>query len=683
MEHGRFLNYGPWSIEADLKEVHDKTFLQSIFFQGNGEYGLRATMMGDVVTPTNHGVYKAGCFEYLKQGITDMVNLPDPMLMSLSLDGKHITGAPCIQRLDMQRGLLTRSWHLEEGVIEYERVVSFTSIHTVAHRLKVLAKKPMQIDLSDQIDRSVMNLPIHDDQTMENDLPIPMLDSFSSIIEGSLQHFCFQSVHGSFSFSWFKKYSSSHPFTHDERGFLSHLLLKEGESFFGESVVSLDGNPDAFSSFEQIAQETQAYLIQFWDLHDITIGGTVAEQSAIRYAIYTLHQNAVQNDLSIGARGLSHARYKGCYFWDSEVFLLPYYLYTDPQVAGRLLSYRVDKFAAAKAYATSLNHKGARYPWMSSLDGTEQCESWDTGKCELHVSADIAWAMDLYQEACKNIPSFNPIIVEIARFYASRFSYVKQQDSYEMFFVKGPNEYGGVTKNNTFTTMMALHTIKLALRSGELLEASDYQIFNDILAKAKVPYSKELGTYLEDDLFLSLEPFDLSAHKQGEEALYHTISYDRLQRYQVIKQPDVLLLYLMLPKLFTDDEARNAWNVYEKLTSHDSTLSWGMHSYAAYKLDLRDEAYAYLSKAMFLDLENRMGNTSSEGLHVGAMGAFLQALLFGSAGISCEKGLVSVNPRLPESWSFLSCSITYRGERYRIKITDKSSVIQKISLTNE
>ena len=687
MERGTYLSYGPWSIEADLHSASSESFLQSIFFQGNGKYGLRATLPGDTYTQTNHGMYQGGCFEYIQKGITDMVNLPDPLYLTLDIDKKPISKNGCKQTLHMHTGILLRRWLLPQAEITYERLVSFSSTDFVAHRICIKALSTVQIDLTDKMDASVMNLPIHDDQTVENEQSVSLLAHILATVSENRQKLCFETLHKSFSFTWEKQFFSSHALVLSDSTCKASEFLQKGENFFFEAVVSLSGENDALPTFSFLAKDNELHLNTFWKLHDIEIGGPVSAQAAIRYAIYTLKQNAPQTNLSIGARGLTHARYKGCYFWDAEVFLLPYYLYTDEQIAKRLLTYRIETFDAAKDYAASLGHRGARYPWMSALDGSEQCESWDTGKCELHISADIAWAMELYQDACKEEASFAQITLEIARFYASRFSYVSDFDQYEMFFVKGPNEYGGVTKNNTFTTMMALHTIDLSLRNAKKglfsLDETEQTLFEAIRAKAKIPYSQKLGTYLEDDLFSSLEPFDLSLHKKGDKALYHTISYDRLQRYQVIKQPDVLLLYLLLPHLFTEDEALNAWNVYERLTSHDSTLSWGMHAFAAYRLGIEEDAYSYLEKAMFLDLENLMDNTASEGLHVGAMGAFLQALLFGAAGLVCKDGEITIQPRLPKGWETLRFSITYRGCRYRIECTEKKSAIQKISLTNE
>jgi len=686
--HGKRIKYSPWELESAITSSNE-VFCQSIFFQGNGRFGLRAVLPGDTYTRTNHGVYKAGCFEYIKTGITDMVNLPDPFKMDIIIGGQPLSHAACLQTLDMKKGVLRREWTIKGVNCIYERVILFSRPDLVAHRLEVHAKEPQSLLVFDYIDGDVENLPINDDQTVDNDESIKLLKDYQSSFAKGVQQVKFQTLHSTCSLKYCKTFASSGEGRQTGSGMRYEERLDTGSVFFCEAVASLDGMDVTGYDFSTVASQAASDLSQFWDHQDIRLEGPVEDQCAIRYALFMMKQNAPEPGLSIGARGLSHSRYKGCYFWDTEVFILPYYLYTQPDIAKNIIQYRVKTFSNAKAYAKSLNLDGARYPWLSSLDGSEQCESWDTGKCEVHVTSDITWAMDQYVRATDDRvmekESLSEIYLETARFWASRFTYSYKSGEYEMLFVKGPDEYAGVTKNNTFTTMMALHTLKLALEAADRgdvdLQQGERETFLAILKTARIPYSDELGTYLEDDLFEHLEAFDLKAHKMQGKPLYHTICFDRLQRYKVIKQPDVILLYLLLPKLFSKEEALNAWNFYEPLTSHDSTLSWGMHALAAFRLGLREEGEAYFSKAMFLDLEELMENTTGEGLHIGAMGAFLQALLFGVVGLSFKEE-VSVCPSLPASWEGLTFEIAWKKERYLVQCTKKGKSVEKISLTN-
>lgn len=101
--------------------------------------------------------------------------------------------------------------------------------------------------------------------------------------------------------------------------------------------------------------------------------------------------------------------------------------------------------------------------------------------------------------------------------------------------------------------------------------------------------------------------------------------FDRLQRYRVVKQADVLLLMTRLPQLFTDEEKITAWQDFEPICLHDSTLSFASHALFAAQNSLEEAAKDYLRRALLLDLRDIMGNTGKEGLHFACMGEAWQA----------------------------------------------------------
>ena len=229
------------------------------------------------------------------------------------------------------------------------------------------------------------------------------------------------------------------------------------------------------------------------------------------------------------------------------------------------------------------------------------------------------------------------------------------------------DEYCGVTSNNAYTNHMAILNVCLALKACDegliRLEDGEREKFSDFILKVRRPYSDRLGTILEDDNYLNLEDVDLSVLKGSDQPLYWTYDYDTLQRLRVLKQPDVLLLYLMQPSLFTAQEAERAWVEYEARCAHDSTLSWPLHALIAYKLGKKEEAWKYLRKSLFLDLENLMQNTHSEGLHIGAMGASLEAVLYGMLGHSFSSDeKTDRSPQLPECVSHVSYCFLEKGE---------------------
>ena len=93
----------------------------------------------------------------------------------------------------------------------------------------------------------------------------------------------------------------------------------------------------------------------------------------------------------------------------------------------------------------------------------------------------------------------------------------------------------------------------------------------------------------------------------------------------IIKQADVLLLMTRMPQLFTPEEKKAAWEDFEPICLHDSTLSFASHALFALQNGLLEKGMVYLRKALLLDLRDIMGNTGREGLHLACMGEAWQA----------------------------------------------------------
>ena len=64
------------------------------------------------------------------------------------------------------------------------------------------------------------------------------------------------------------------------------------------------------------------------------------------------------NRMNIGAKGLSGEGYKGHCFWDTEIFILPYYSFTDPEAAKKLEEYRYLTLPGAHAKAKANGYSG-------------------------------------------------------------------------------------------------------------------------------------------------------------------------------------------------------------------------------------------------------------------------------------------------------------------------------------
>lgn len=367
--------------------------------------------------------------------------------------------------------------------------------------------------------------------------------------------------------------------------------------------------------------------------------------------------------------------------------MLPFFAYTQPNAAKSLLQYRCHTLPDAVESAKRFSAKGARFSWMASDTGFEQCGTWDTGCCEIHITADIAHAVRQYVELTGDEAFLRDcgteLLLQTARYWVDRFNYVSAEDQYHLLFVKGPDEYCGVTCDDFYTVSMARDHLEQAAAAVKWMEKTypeDWAVlaektgfqpeetekWKDIAAKVVLRRRGEL--WKQDATFDLLEPLDIQAHKDDDAPLYHKIGFDRLQRYQVLKQPAVLMYMALCPEKFSKVEVEAAWNYYEPKTLHDSTLSFGIHALVAARLGYEEKAVHYLEKSLFLDLKNVMKNTAGEGIHTASLGATWQAMVLGFGGLSIRNGVLNVENRLPPGIEEMRYRVCHKGIPHQITI---------------
>lgn len=725
-------SFNTWKVIENRYDQDKASFYESLFSLGNGYMGARGFHSEEEKEPHENMVFVAGVFDYIKPGITDFVNTPNIFYIRLYIDNQLVNPFSCeitdyMRELDMKEGVLRSRLTIKDDkgrmtLIEHERFFSLFDKHLAVSRYRVT---PLDyegdIAVTAGIDGSSANNPVPDDQLKSESEILSLFNinmvglykenaafmklntkSRSVEIAEAVCVVCAESLKGytdvcterfaGVQCSIYSKAGNAAAFDIFTSVYTSRDGIRDIENTAKEAAVQA-----ASKGFNKVRDDSTAAWAEKWDMCDIRIDGDDLLQQGLRFNIFHLISSNAEDDsrVSVGARGLTHSRYKGCYFWDTEIFMLPFFTYTNPEAAKNLLRFRYNTLSAAEQNAASQNLMGARYPWMCNSDGLEQCETWDIGFSEVHITADIAYAIDNYVSASGDFEFFldygAEIIIKIARYWASRFTYDAQSDLYNMLYVKGPNEYGGVTINNTYTTMLALHNLELGKRAIEMLKVhrrekwealssslgfNDDEILNwdEIIKKAKINYDKERHLYIEDDNFYKLEPLDIKAFKQGDTPLYKTICFDRLQRYRVLKQADVILLMCLLPDKFNEHEMRAAWEEYEPITLHDSSLSYGTHSQFAALLDLRAEAYSYLMKSVRLDIDDIMNSTGKEGMHFAGLGASWQAFIFGLCGIYSEVEGLTLKPHLPEHIKHVDFKLIYKGRKYQFDIinTDES-----------
>ena len=663
-----------------------------------------------------------------------MVNQPDFSSLEIEINGvksSQMVLRDFSQILYMENGRVVWQYSLVDNGgritnVVIERFLSMADRQLAAIRIRLRPENYSgEIGLQLKLDCDVENLPISDNQMQSNIEMLRLWDNIAvaatadgGVLTASTLYSKKETAMAFKVISDKQVYETRQIIETKSVGIALKAYVDKGQVWQVDKLIAVScirdiGNPKKQAiekleqkccSYEEMLLDSTRVWKNIWQDTDVEIEGDDSWQGAIRYNIFQLLQTAPEGDerASIGARGLMHGRYKGCYFWDTEIFMLPFFTNTRPDTARSLLMYRYNTLQDAVKSASGFSSKGARYSWMASDTGFEQCETWDTGCCEVHITADIAYAIGNYIDHSGNTCFLKDygaeILLQTARYWADRFSYSREEDCYHLLFVKGPDEYCGVTVDDFYTVRMAVNNLKLAIKAAEYLsdkfperwrelkeklklQDEELSSWQDIAEKTVQRFDEKRNLWLQDATFEYLEPLDVQKHKTDCVPLYKKISFDRLQRYQVLKQPAVLMYMALFPQEFSRKEMEGAWNYYVPKTLHDSTLSFGIHAMLAAMLGREEEAVSYFEKSLFLDLKDVMNNTAGEGIHTASLGATWQALVYGFGGIYIKDGRLCCRPHLPRNIKRMKFSIMYLGQRYTVLLDGKDTEEKILSIT--
>ncbi len=463
----------------------------------------------------------------------------------------------------------------------------------------------------------------------------------------------------------------------------------------------LEGN-----SFNFLLEESSESWNIIWDKSSIFINSIdLKDQLSIRFAQYHLHIMTPAHDtrMNIGAKGLSGEGYKGHTFWDTEIFMLPYFSFTFPDIANSLLSYRYIGLEGARKKSKLNGFEGAQYPWESAAptDG-EMTPIWGgtdilTGKetkiwsgfIEQHVTADIAFGVRQYIDITGDeyfaLNKGFEIILDTANFWSSRLEWNSEKNLYEINDVIGPDEYKEHVNNNAFTNYLAYWNLQEAKRIIDYLKENNIEIFlrlnrklnldrlyqriKHISKRFYLPKVNSLGILPQDDSYLSKKELDISCFKGLERvgSLFQKYSLSQINEFQISKQADVLLLFLLFEHLFNDELKLVNFEYYEPKTTHDSSLSLSTHAILSADLKKMDLSYLFFKQAINIDMGEYM-NSSNDGIHAASLGGIWQMVVFGYGGVRVTNGELRIEPNLPLEWHDLEFNIEYRGRLLKLKI---------------
>lgn len=470
--------------------------------------------------------------------------------------------------------------------------------------------------------------------------------------------------------------------------------------------------------FDALLAEHSALWNARWEKCDIQIEGDPAAQQALRFSMYHLLAIVPTHTerASIPARGMSGQMYKGAIFWDTEIFMLPFFNHAFPELSRNLLLYRYHTLDGARRKAEEYGYRGAFYAWESQDTGDDACTLFNVTDVftnrpmrtyfrdkQYHISADIPFAFWQYYVTTGDASIWRDggaeVVFECARFFLSCAYYNPDKRRYEILDVTGPDEYHERVHNNAFTNRMVAQTLETCLQVAQYLNQNDPELYaelmdslefdadltliTDFAIKIYQPDSVSPGALIPQfDGYFSLEdvPLKTLLARKLHPTEYLGGGSGLATTTQIIKQADVVLTMFLFSERYPLETKAANWEYYEPRTEHGSSLSACSYSLIAAELGKVDWAYKYFMKTATIDLTGEgkqyVGTLYIGGTHPAGNGGAWMSAVFGLCGVRVTDGEVTVNPRLPAHWSKVTIPLTVRGQKLHITITHETTSIE-------
>jgi len=456
------------------------------------------------------------------------------------------------------------------------------------------------------------------------------------------------------------------------------------------------------NGFNKLLAGQKTYMDDFWKRSDIEIipdpekaeKTTVEIAQAVRFNLFHILQASGRAEgTGVAAKGLTGQAYEGQYFWDMEIYIMPFLIYTAPRIARNLLIFRYSTLDKARERARELHHKGAMFAWRT-INGEEASAYYAAGTAQYHINADIMYALKKYVDVSGDKEFLHDygaeMLVETARFWSDIGFYSERKGGkFCIHGVTGPDEYTAVVNNNTFTNVMAQENLRFAAMTVESLRSEKPDVFQTLVHKTKlemseveewtkaadnmyIPYDEKNKIHLQDDGFLDREKWDFENTPPEKYPLLLSFHPLDIYRHQVLKQADVVMATFLHGDKFSMEEKKRNFDYYDPLTTGDSSLSSCIQSIMAAELGYFDKAIEYGTYAALMDLADIGGNVK-DGCHIASMGGTWMIFPYGFAGMRDNDGCLSFKPRIPDRWQRLRFPLTIRGQQLVVDITRESA----------
>lgn len=683
-------------LSLDTYNKNERVAEGNRYLIGNGHLGYRGVLLEEGKEEMK-GFNIVGIYDQYEDKWRESLNLPDPLSFKTFVKEKEediLTTSPLQHsiNLHLNEEIFERLSEFQDYSIRSERFISFQEDNLLAAKINIKAKK-------------------------ENDFRF-LFGLDTDIFEINGPHFKEKEIIEYPSFLLFKGKTNEGKNIYEGVAYLldgkeylgngyyeKKTHLKEGEEVELTILSLVFENEDDFekkmdsiisSGYENLKKEHLRIFTPLYNKAKVKLLGDMEGEFEANYSIYSLLILGDKNRArSIPARGVSGQTYKGAIFWDSEIFLLPFFIFNEPEVAKNLIRYRINTINGAKSKAKEFGYEGAFYAWESQEDGLERCSKYNvtdykTGKPirtyfnekQIHISADIVYAFENYIKVTGDTSLLAEggieLLVQCSLFFASYAT--KRNGKYHLDDVIGPDEYHERVNDNAFTNYMAHHaarfTIKTLEENGEYLEkyCKEYEEILDFYDNIYLPKPNDNGVIPQFEGYLEKEDcsVDEVRSRLKDPKQYWGGEDGPASGTQVIKQADVVALLVLLSDEFDLSIKKANYNYYFPRTEHGSSLSSSMYSLLATEIGEKEYAYEMFRKSASIDLYGPQkmfaGGIYIGGTHPASAGGAYMSLLYGFSGLKIKDEKLEVKNHLPKEIKELTYSIYFRRRRYRISI---------------
>lgn len=720
-----------WTIFDNQLGVTDNQALESIFTVGNGYLGVRGSYEDDQISdqPTTHGTFINGFYEtapitygehaygYPEQR-QSMISLPDATHTELFLDGLPVTQqggviTDNVRKLAMKTGTMTHAFTWQGTLsgkrlrVMYTRFVSHQRKHVFVQRLTVkpLNFKKAILTVKSTLDTASLTVNTNDDPRVSDinptdmlqhaqplqaqnpqiyGLQFPTINSHLTVLIGTMH-----SLAGDVDrehCQWQKQLLLMQPLTIDK--FACYLDMREAHDQPALAMMEAELVAAQQAGFETLVGEQSDYMRRFWQASDMHIANNYRSHFELdsRFAQFQLLQGVGKDGhRGIGAKGLSSTGYDGHYFWDTEIYIMPFFTMTQPKITRALLINRYHQLPEALSHATELGYTGALFAWRT-INGQESSAYFPASTAAVHLNADIMYAIQQYYFFTHDEGFMEhyglPMLVATSRFYLSYGNWDPDR-GFVINTVTGPDEYTALVNNNAYTNLMVKNQLEFLTTSFSREQVANlgvtkdewYQFQRAAVEMYVVTDQELIG---QDDSFLSKPKLDLSQISADHFPLllhYHPLF---LYQHQVLKQADLILAMALMPQRFTERQQQVNYDYYEPMTTHDSSLSRAAYAIVASRLPDQPKFDQMLQSAFTTDLSDGQGNTAN-GLHTASMGGTWLVILLGLAHVHVTRDWLTFEPILPPEWNAYVVPVTYRGSRMKLSVSKRGA---HLSLVN-